>query len=345
MHIAASALASAFAYLALRALPTSRWPALAGTLIAIALPWSAWLGAATVPEGFAAPLIVVGMATANARTTRTRWLGALALVAASLSRYEAWPVCAVFFLTGVEPGLSFDRMLAHFAALVGPVGWMAWNLHAHGSATHFLDRVASYRNAIGAGDDALSTQLAIYPRALLDLGGEPIFLGVFALVVFCIRRDFRGRWIHAFACAISLFAFLIYGETRGGAPTHHPERALLAVAWLLVMAGVDALALVTSKLPKKATVTGALVVSIAWLGYAVDRYIDAPAQSADEDRTAQIARGLDLRSRNVPHLVVTPCAYEHFALLAAFGSPERADVAAVSPHDAVTRHPAADCPR
>lgn len=345
VHIAASALATAFAYLAVRALPVSRWPALAGTLIAMALPWSAWLGAASVPEGFTAPLIVVGMATANARSTRTRWLGALALVAASLSRYEAWPVCAVFFLTGVEPGLSFERVLAHFAALVGPAGWMAWNLHAHGSATHFLDRVAAYRNAIGAGDDALSVQLAAYPRALLDLGAEPVFLGVCALVVFCMRRDFRNRWMHAFACAISLFAFLIYGETRGGAPTHHPERALLAVAWLLVVAGIDAMALATTKMPKKPAAAGALVLAIAWLAYAIDRYASPPASTADEDRTTQIARGIELRARDVPHLVITPCAYEHFALLAAFGAPERADVAPVSPHDAVTRRPAADCPR
>ena len=345
VHIAASALASAFAYLSLRALPVNRWPALAGIVIAMALPWSAWLGAATVPEGFTAPLIVVGMATANARSTRTRWLGALALFAASLSRYEAWPVCAVFFLTGVEPGLSFERVLAHFAALAGPAGWMAWNLHAHGSATHFLDRVAAYRSAIGAGDDALSTQLAVYPRALLELGAAPIFLGFCALVVFCIRRDFRVRWMHSFACAASMLGFLIYGETRGGAPTHHPERALLAVAWLLVTAGVDAAIVFTSNVPKKAAAVGGAAAVAAWLGYSIAAYGASPGRSADEDRAPQIARGLDLRARNVAHLTIAPCAYEHFALLAAFGAPERADVAAVSPHDAVTRRPAADCPR
>ena len=345
VHVAASALASAFAYLALRTLPVSRWPALVGTAIAAALPWSAWLGAATVPEGFTAPLIVVGMATANAQMTRTRWLGALALCAASLSRYEAWPVCAVFFLTGIEPGLSFERVLAHMAALAGPAGWMAWNLHAHGSATHFLDRVAAYRSAIGAGDEALSTALAAYPRAFVELGVLPLFLGSFALLVFCIRRDFRGKWVHAFACAISMFAFLLYGETRGGAPTHHPERALLAIAWLFVVAGWDAIETFARTMSKKVTAAGALAAILAVPGFTVVEYASPPARSAEEDRSTQIARGIDLRTRDVPHITVTPCAYEHFALLAAFGAPERADVAAVSPHDAVTHPPAADCPR
>jgi hypothetical protein len=39
-----------------------------------------------------------------------------------------------------------------------------------------------------------------------------------------------------------------------------------------------------------------------------------------------IARGLDLRARGVQNVEVTPCAFEHFALLAAWGAPERATV-------------------
>ena len=30
-----------------------------------------------------------------------------------------------------------------------------------------------------------------------------------------------------------------------------------------------------------------------------------------------------LRDQGVEHLEVTPCAYEHFALIAAYGAPER----------------------
>ena len=36
-----------------------------------------------------------------------------------------------------------------------------------------------------------------------------------------------------------------------------------------------------------------------------------------------MARGLDLRDRGVPSADVTPCAFEHFALIAAWGEPER----------------------
>jgi hypothetical protein len=36
-----------------------------------------------------------------------------------------------------------------------------------------------------------------------------------------------------------------------------------------------------------------------------------------------MARGLDLRDRGVQGADVTPCAFEHFALIAAWGEPER----------------------
>jgi hypothetical protein len=66
--------------------------------------------------------------------------------------------------------------------------------------------------------------------------------------------------------------------------------------------------------------------------------------SADEDRSTQIARGLDLRARDVKHFSLLPCAYEHFALIAAFGMPERVDIAPVSPKEAASHPPTAACP-
>ena len=52
----------------------------------------------------------------------------------------------------------------------------------------------------------------------------------------------------------------------------------------------------------------------------------APQSFRTVRRDGPIARGLDLRARDVPHVEVTPCAFEHFALLAAWGAPERATV-------------------
>src|SRR5690606_32494031 len=62
--------------------------------IATALPWSIRLGVATVPELPTAALTVFAVATIAAR--RHQLLGAVALLAATLSRYEPWPVAAAF---------------------------------------------------------------------------------------------------------------------------------------------------------------------------------------------------------------------------------------------------------
>lgn len=337
-----SAITCAFAYLAMRAAQVERVPALLATLLAMALPWSAWLGAANVPEGFTPQLMVVGMVTANAPSLRARTLGGLALLAASLSRYEAWPICALFFLAGLTTPISPKRLAAHALPILGPASWMAWNLHAHGSATHFLTRVAAYRDAIGANDGTFSPFL-FYPKALLAIGFEPILLGLLGFVVICMRRDLRQRWAGPLLACVSMFAFLIYGESRGGAPTHHPERAVLAVAWVLIACGIDGLTLIAGRHERLVGRVAGMALAI-WAFNAAPSYADAPGKSAAEDRGPQLARGDDLRARDAKKISVVPCAYEHFALIAAFGKPERVDIAPVTPQDAAAHPPNADCP-
>ena len=83
---------------------------------------------------------------------------------------------------------------------------------------------------------------------------------------------------------------------------------------------------------------------VIWAFNAVPTYIDAPGKSPDEDRGPQLARGNDLRERDAKKISIVPCAYEHFALIAAFGKPERVDITAVSPKDATSHRPTADCP-
>ena len=50
-------------------------------------------------------------------------------------------------------------------------------------------------------------------------------------------------------------------------------------------------------------------------------YLD-DSGSRDPDRAPQIERGRALRAEGSGELLVTPCAYEHFALIAAYGAPE-----------------------
>jgi hypothetical protein len=331
------ALSVAPVYAALRGAGVTRAASVAGVAIAMTMPWSAWLAAAAVPEGFAGALVATGAIALSPRGPRV--LGAAALFAASLSRYEAWPVCAVFAVACAYEAVfrasgSERRRLAFAAALaaLGPLSWMAWNAHAHGSATHFLTRVSTYRQSIGAADLPLADKLLDYPRAITAYAPYALALAAIALASLA-QREMLRRWWLPLTATLALFAFLVAGDVRDGAPTHHPERALVPVAFVLAAFGADGARALAARFawgrPKREMlVAGAMVAGgIAFTCDAVIAWDDAPGQSTSESRAAQIARGEDLRRRNVAGFDVTPCGYEHFALLAAYGAPERVTIA------------------
>jgi len=345
--LALSAAAVAGPYLAMRTVGTPRAVAFVATAAAMALPWNAWLGVATVPEGWTGALVgasVVAMASDRARP----WAAA-GLLAASLSRYEAWPAAAALValcLVRLARGGSSRRELpAALIAALGPLAWMAWNAHAHGSALHFVARVTAFRHAVGAADLPLRDKLLGYPRALATQTPEAALLGLTGVLGLAASARLRARWRWAAAACAAVLAFLIVGDVRDGAPTHHPARALSPLWWVLVGMGVDAAgaAIVSQAWSRNARVAAAcaaFTAAASWCASISPRWAAAPGRGDAERRDAQIARGLDLRARGVNGADVTPCAFEHFALIAAWGEPERVRVGerSASPH-------AGDCPR
>jgi hypothetical protein len=322
-------------YGAMRAAGVPRPPAwLAAALVATS-PWNTWLGVSSVPEAMTAALIFLGAMTLATREARIRVLGGAALAAASLSRYEAWPVCALFAAAGCASALSArspraereKTWLAVGLALLGPVSWMAWNAHAHGSALHFVARVTAFHES-HAETLPMDRRLLAYPRALLSSAPELVALGFFGVFG---GRDRIARWRMPLLAGVALLGFLIYGDVQGSAPTHHAERALEAIAWILAGFGADGLyALVIRHArgrPKREAWAVAFGVAgtIALVGDRLARLRDYPGAGAD-DRATQVARGLSLRADAPADVTVIPCEYEHFALLAAFGAPERASV-------------------
>jgi hypothetical protein len=334
-------------YLAMRAVGVRRAAALVATAVAMVLPWNAWLGVATVPEAWFGAIVAAAAITLDREDARPWAAGAL--LAAALSRYEAWPVCALIAVLalwraargspagslGSTSGPEHARprwrrdVASALLAAAGPAAWMAWNAHAHGSALHFITRVTTFRHSIGAADAPLSEKLLAYPRALMNDTPEAAVLGLVGLAGLA-HPPLRARWRWAAAAALSVFVFLVWGDVRDGAPTHHPARALAATWWILVGMGVDALATLGERMVvrRRALALGvAGAAGIAWCASLPGRWADAPGESDAERREGPLARGLDLRARAVPHVEVTPCAFEHFALLAAWGAPERASVA------------------
>jgi hypothetical protein len=342
----AGAASVAMPFAAMRLARVPRAAAVIATTVAMLLPWNAWLGVATVPEGWAGALVAAA-AIAMGSSQMRPW-AAGALLAASLSRYEAWPACAVMVtlcvwratrgegqvFTAERPGRgrAVRREIAcALIAAAGPFAWIAWNAHAHGSPTHFLARVSAFRHAVGAADVPTRDKLLGYPWALVQETPEAALLGIAGAAGMVATDAVRARWRWAAAVAAAIVAFLVVGDIRDGAPTHHAARALAAVWWILIGMGVDTVvSLILGLSPdgprRLAAWCGATVAAIAWCSSLPSRWDTSPGRGESERRDVQIARGRDMRSRRVAHASITPCAFEHFALLAAWGEPERAEV-------------------
>jgi hypothetical protein len=327
---------------AMRAVGVPRAAAALATTIAMALPWSAWLGVATVPDGWTGALIATGaIATVDGRA---RPWAAVALLIASLSRYEAWPACGLFAIFcgaqlvrrareradegGERRAADAVRreVVCAIVVLAGPGMWMAWNAHAHGSALHFIARVSAFRRAIGAADLPWTGKLLGFPRALLFETPEPVVLGALGAVALVRSAELRARWGWAAFSAIAVLVFLVAGDLGDGAPTHHPARALGSVWWIFAAMGVDSVrvAIVALRTPRLQAAAAAAV--LVWLVSLPSRWASAPGLGDLERRDVQIARGLELRARGTATAVITPCQFEHFALIAAWAEPERARV-------------------
>ena len=63
---------------------------------------------------------------------------------------------------------------------------MAWNAHAHGSPLHFVTRVTSFRQAVGAADLSLVEKVFGYPVALIEESPEAFVLGLVGLSGFLL---------------------------------------------------------------------------------------------------------------------------------------------------------------
>jgi len=257
---------AALIYAAARLMLQDARGALIGALLAAVLPWSARLGVATVPELPTAALSVFAIATLTHDDRRLRIWGALALLAACLSRYEPWPLAATFIALTLWDLARRRADVAHLlgsAALAasGPIAWMAHNAAAHGSALHFAERVTAYKRAVGAEPATLASVLAEYPLSLLREEPELcIVSATLAIGAALSRQRLPPKLPRVALMLLAILGGLSLAALPGGAPTHHAGRALLAI-WLVmaIFAGAGARAALHSK---RATRIGFTVVTL-----------------------------------------------------------------------------------
>jgi hypothetical protein len=278
-------------------------------------------------------------------------IGGAALAASTLSRYDAWPIAAAFaiaalwiaargffgfFVLGANTPdrgrAALARILAAALALAGPVAWILWNRHAHGSALHFLERVAAYRRALGGsgGGGALHALFA-YPEAFVR--HEPELVGVLVLIVFLcaastrLRPPFLAARLRRYALPAAILlgqiALLSAAMVRDGAPTHHPERALLSAMLLLAVAAGDFGSHVALLAPRRARPLLALAVA-TWLLPAALHYYPWLRLEDFANRKDEVAIGRAARAIVPPgeRVLLEVTDYSYFAVMAAFGRPE-----------------------
>ncbi|MFO0549215.1 MAG: hypothetical protein U0271_12560 [Polyangiaceae bacterium] len=211
-----------------------------GAILAAISPWSLRLGAAVVPELLSAAcslLAAASLVPSAERAGERRLAGAVALFVASLSRYEPWFVGAVFAGFVAMDGVSrrvrpWVSLVSAALVLSAPAWWLVHNQLAHGHALFFLDSVVAYKRALDGGE--IVSRLVAYPLAVVTAEPE-----MTALLAFFAWRWLRGRSRENLARVRSLarpamvlavlVVLLTISSARGGAPTHHLERALLAL--------------------------------------------------------------------------------------------------------------------
>lgn len=334
--------AAAVVYLAARWLGEDRGCAAAAALAASIFPWSARLGAATVPELPAAALVVLGMAAVGGeaqggeRDRRLLW-GSAAVSAAALARYEAWPAALIVAAAAAFEALRerrWQRGAAAAAALIGPCAWLANNRAAHGDALHFLARVAAYKQALGASEPGAGARLWAYPIAMIEQEPEVAAALAAAVIVVALRGEIgaaisRYRWPAAIAAA--QIAALSAAMVKDGAPTHHPERAVLSA---LILAAMIAGALAARA--ARGRWWHAAPIAIAALAAALSLRPRAPREAfaarGDEEAAGRAAAAL---SRPGERVLIEVADYGYLAVIAALGRPEDAvPDRSVDPRDA-----------
>lgn len=308
-----------------------RASAFTGAVAVAVLPWSVRLGASTVPELPTAALSLLAIAALVVPRAPGRLLaGGAALFAATLSRYEPWFI-AIGFIVALaaealrERRLGGERIAAAALAAAGPLGWTAWNAHAHGSALHYLDRVAAYKQAVDQG--AIFERVFAYVFAVFRAEPELLVLAIY-LAVRVALSDRTALWatLRPFARPAAVLGFLFLTLTassvKGGAPTHHAERALLVVHLTMALAGG---ALLAQALQKKAV--GSRLALFAFIGLAAPALYILRAwylyKESYAERRDEVAIGQEVQARvpETERVLVEVIDYGFYAIEAGSARP------------------------
>ena len=316
--------------------------AIAASVVAATMPWAMQLGIATVPEVPAACCAAAG-AIALVGSPNVRIAGGIAIAASTLSRYDAWPLAVAFAaitLVDAARARGGDRarmLIAAVLATFGPAAWSLWQLAVYGDAFRYLRLVRSYRQALGQGPSLL-VRLIGYPYGVIEEMREALAAGILgaicALLVERRKQSLTLDWRRPLCLALLQLLVLIAGDVRDGAPTHHPERALLGPATIVIFASGDGILtyLEGSRRGLRIALAAAMALALyGWIGLRLHRSLRW-YEAAPRPRELAAGRALAALPKETRVLVDTrdlpggALDYGYYAALAAFGRPTLADI-------------------
>jgi hypothetical protein len=142
-------------------------------------------------------------------------------------RYEAW-----FVAVGVASVLTFrrssklrDGLLFAFPIVLVIAAWLIINWHRSGDPFDFVHRVTRYR----ASEPSPPHTAFAYPRAVFAQMGLLLLAGGASLRDEAVRRSAAP----VLGAVVGLLAGLVITDLAGGGPTHHVDRALVLLPWLI----------------------------------------------------------------------------------------------------------------
>ncbi|MEU6245877.1 glycosyltransferase [Glycomyces sp. NPDC047010] len=161
-------------------------------------------------------------------------LASAAVLAASLTRYEGWILCAVTGLIVAFTALRRHRRYAHtegsvvvfgFVAGAGILGWTAWNLAIFGDPLNW--KSGEYADAslwVAQGEanvGSLPTSAATYGYAALhNLGIATAAIGIAGLVLYAVRNRVRSLAPYTMLVFAPFFLWALFSGER---PLHVEE--------------------------------------------------------------------------------------------------------------------------
>jgi len=310
------------------------------------LPLSLALGLACVPEGYTAALCLLAVASTLAFTVSQRGVGALAVFAATLCRYETWPIAGLFAGLVLCDVLTkrLPRRALWFAglSLLGIAGWLLHGAINQHDALFFLARVNQYRHALegtaSQGSSTLNSALS-YPALIFRSQPEVSVVLVLGLLFNPALKDFLGRYKRAFGFVGVLSLFLIVGELSHSGATHHLERPLLTVWLLMIVMSVDAWGRIVSDPLRRKPALIALGICVLILGAVRNTF--PPSKPFDRSEEIAIATLAKPIIESDPGVVAIDCPdYGYLAVAAALAMPGQAlPVHTHDPRGDVTRSP------